>query len=153
MNSLLLARPPVLASRGRGGGVAYVTGCHRMCKGDLSEAASIAPDIMANGLRVDYSRHGSACWAYYIDMVPARWRSDPLVIFEVETQRVVRVPIWLPQKADYAIMKMPTGAHLCPDSSPRILELAWLSSLQWRCWVFLRRGKTCSRKVGSYRIQ
>ena len=59
---------------------------------------------------MDYSRHGSAAWAYYIDMVPARWRSDPLVIFEVEAQRVARVPIWLPQKADYAIMKMPGQA-------------------------------------------
>jgi len=91
-----------------------------MCKGDSSEAVSIAPDIVAKGLRVDYSRHGSAAWGYYIDMVPARWRSDPLVIFEVEAQRVVRVPIWLPQRADY----------LRPDSSPRILELARVSSLQ-----------------------
>jgi hypothetical protein len=63
-----------------------------MCKGDSSEAARIAPDIMANGLFVDYSRHGSAAWAYYIDMVPVRWRSDPLVIFEVEAQRVMKVP-------------------------------------------------------------
>lgn len=87
--------------------MALVTGCHRMCKGDPREAARIAPDIVANGLRVDYSRQGSAAWAYYVNMVPARWRSDPLVIFEVETQRVVKVPIWLPQRADYAIMKMP----------------------------------------------
>jgi hypothetical protein len=66
---------------------------------------------MANGLRIDYSRHGAAAWAYYIiDMVPARWRSDPLVMFEVEAQRVVKVPIWLPQKAAYAIMKMPGQA-------------------------------------------
>jgi len=93
-----------------GDGVAHVTGCHRMCKGDSSEAARIAPDIMANGLSVDYSRHGSAAWAYYIDMVPARWRSDPLVIFEVEAQRVVKVPIWLPQRPDYAIMKLPGQA-------------------------------------------
>lgn len=90
--------------------MAYVKGCHRMCKGNSSEAVSIAPDIIANGLRVDYSRHGSAAWAYYIDMVPARWRSDPLVVFEVEAQRVVKVPIWLPQRADYAIMKMPAQA-------------------------------------------
>jgi len=104
--------------------VAHVTGCHRMCKGDFSEAARIAPDIMANGLCVDYSRHGSAAWAYYIDMVPNRWRSDPLVIFEVEAQRVVKVPIWLPQRDDYAIMKMPGQAlTLSPDSSSRILNL------------------------------
>ncbi len=90
--------------------MAHVTGCHRIGKGDSSEAARIAPDIMANGLCIDYSRHGSAAWAYYIDMVPARWRSDPLVIFEVEAQRVVKVPIWLPQTADYAIMKMPGQA-------------------------------------------
>ena len=90
--------------------MADVTGCHRVGKGDPREAARIAPDIMANGLRVDYSRHGSAAWAYYIDMVPARWRSDPLIIFEVEAQRVVKVPIWLPQRADYAIMKMPGQA-------------------------------------------
>jgi hypothetical protein len=43
-------------------------------------------------------------------MVPARWRLDPLVIFEVEAQRVVKVPIWLPQRTDYAIMKMPGQA-------------------------------------------
>jgi len=43
-----------------------------MGKGDPGEAVRMAPDIMANGLRVDYSRQGSACWAYYIDMVPAR---------------------------------------------------------------------------------
>ena len=90
--------------------MAQVTGCHRMCKGDSSEATRIAPDIMANGLSVDYSRHGSAAWAYYIDMVPTRWRSDPLVIFEVEEQLVVKVPIWLPQKDDYAIMKLPGQA-------------------------------------------
>ncbi|MFQ5852518.1 MAG: hypothetical protein ACE5JU_18305 [Candidatus Binatia bacterium] len=90
--------------------MAYATGCHRMCKGDAIESARIAPDIMANGLRVDHSRHGSAAWAYYIDMVPGRWRSDPLVIFEVEAQRVVKVPIWLPQRADYAIMKIPGQA-------------------------------------------
>jgi hypothetical protein len=34
-------------------------------KGDAGEAARVAPDIMANGLRIDYSRHGSAAWAYY----------------------------------------------------------------------------------------
>ena len=90
--------------------MAQVTGCHRMCKGDSSEATRIAPDIMANGLSVNYSRHGSAAWAYYIDMVPARWHSDPLVIFEVEPQLVVKVPIWLPQKDDYAIMKLPGQA-------------------------------------------
>jgi len=99
--------PPVLSSRWGVVDVAHVTGCHRIGKGESSEAARIAPDIMANGLCIDYSRHGAAAWAYYIDMVPARWRSDPLVIFEVEAQRVVKVPIWLPQRADYAIMKMP----------------------------------------------
>ena len=81
-----------------------------MCKGNSSEAVSIAPDIIANGLRVDYSRMDHH-WAYYIDMVPARWHSDPLVIFEVEAQRVVKVPIWLPRRADYAIMKMPAQGH------------------------------------------
>jgi hypothetical protein len=90
--------------------VALVTGCHRISKGDFTDAARVAPDIMANGLCIDYSRHGSAAWAYYSDMVPARWRADPLVIFEVEAQRVVKVPIWLPQRADYAIMKMPGQA-------------------------------------------
>ena len=88
----------------------HVTGCHRMCKGDFSEAARIAPDVLASGLCVDYSRHGSAAWAYYVDMVPDRWRSDPLVIFEVEAHRVIKVPIWLPQRDDYAIMKMPRQA-------------------------------------------
>jgi hypothetical protein len=125
-----------------------------MCKGDFSEAARIAPDIMANGLCIDYSRHGSAAWAYYIDMVPDRWRTEPLVIFEVEAQRVVKVPIWLPKKDDYAIMKMPGQAlTYVPDSSARILESTSVPSLQWLCWVFLRRGKTCLRKGGSYRIR
>ncbi len=90
--------------------MARITGCHRLCKGDPTEAARIAPDLIANGLRVDYSRHGSAAWAFYIDMVPARWRTDPLLIFEVEAQRIVKVPIWLPRRADYAIIKMPGEA-------------------------------------------
>ena len=51
--------------------MALITGCHRMCKGDFTEAARVAPDIMANGLRIDYSRHGAAAWAYYMDLVPA----------------------------------------------------------------------------------
>ncbi len=84
-----------------------LTGCHLIAAGSHSKAALIAPLIQKHGLLVDSSMFGTAAWAYYVDMVPNRWRSAPLVVFEVDEGYVIKQTAPLPNRQDYAFMKMP----------------------------------------------
>jgi len=66
----------------------------------------IAQRILKDGLLVNNSFFGAAAWAYYIDMVPDSWRLSPMVVFDVEEKLVERFRCPLPDRPDYALMKM-----------------------------------------------
>jgi len=85
-----------------------VKACHVLAKGNHKQAERIAPDILKNGLQVNTSFFGTAVWAYYMDMVPSRFASAPMVIFEVDSMYVQDCPAPLPLNApSYSFIKMP----------------------------------------------
>src|SRR3990172_5231788 len=84
-----------------------IRGCHLIAGGSYSRAMTIVPLIQKHGLLVDASMFGTAAWAYYADMVPSRWQSAPLVVFDVDERYVNKELAPLHNRKDYAFMKMP----------------------------------------------
>ena len=92
--------------------MALTRGCHLIEHGDHSAAAVTAPKIWRDGLMSSTSIYGAAVWAFYADMVPKRWRTSPLVVFDVDKEIVQRCDCPLPDRPDYAFMKI-----TAPESS------------------------------------
>lgn len=87
--------------------MALVRGCHAIGVSDPGQAPWMAQEILKKGLLVDTAKHGTAAWAYHVDMVPTYWEHSPMVIFEVDEQYVIEINNPLPKKKDFAFMKMP----------------------------------------------
>ncbi len=85
---------------------AFIRGCHVIAKGDPIEAAKIAPIIEQKGLIVNQSFFGKGAWAFYIDMVLLDRASKPMVVFDVDKDLIIRIPAPLPNKPDYAFMRL-----------------------------------------------
>lgn len=83
-----------------------IRGCHVLAKGNLAEAAKIAPDVIQRGLFIGQSMMGTGAWAFYLEMVPRSRASKPMVVFEVDDARVQRKPAPLPNRSDYAVMRI-----------------------------------------------
>lgn len=86
--------------------MAPIRGCHAIDFDNNYAAYHTAVRISTHGLLVQQTNHGVAAWAYYVDMVPSTRSLDPLVIFDVDDTQVQKMTIVLPQKPDYAVMKM-----------------------------------------------
>ncbi|MBM4257963.1 MAG: hypothetical protein FJ147_18985 [Deltaproteobacteria bacterium] len=87
--------------------MALIRGCHVIAKGNHAEALEIIPKILAHGLLIHTARIGTAAYAYYIHMVPAYRRHEPMVVFEVDERYVENKPAPIPHKLPtYAFMKM-----------------------------------------------
>lgn len=85
--------------------MALFRGCHLIGASDPGQAPWMAQEILKKGL---YTDDGFAAFAYFVDMVPIYWEQHPMVIFEVDEQRVVVINNPLPnKKQDFAFMKIP----------------------------------------------
>ena len=87
--------------------MALIRGCHIIAKGDQSLAPGIAIKIIqSGGLQINQGIWGTGVWAYYVDMVLSQRKLEPMVVFDVDEKYVTKTPNPLPQKRDFAYMKM-----------------------------------------------
>ena len=88
-----------------------IRGCHAIDFDNNAAAYNTAILISRYGLLVNQTNYGICAWAYYVHMVPITRSLDPLVIFDVDDSYVQRFSIVLPQKPNYAAMKMVGPLH------------------------------------------
>lgn len=80
-----------------------VRGVHHIARNNVGELARIVEDIRTNKrLLAGWAPQGVGAFAFFIDKVPVQWRNAPLVVFEVEEERIEEIRCKLPAHPDYA---------------------------------------------------